>query len=360
MSKRANTTVVGAFVIGAIALILGAVVLFGTGQFFNERVVVVTVFEGSVTGLDVGSPVEFRGVPVGTVTSIKALYDSQKTSFVIPVYMSLDADSVTNIRTDEPQQSPEFEIEKMIERGLRAQLDIRSLVTGKKFVALEFHPDTPARIVSVDTDIPEIPSIASRLEKVTSLFDKLDVDQLAGKAVLTLDGISALVNSPALARTIDNLDEASRNANNLFIQLQSDTSNLSQSTIETLEQTRRSVASAESALATTLSDLSRLSNSTDQRLERVAQTLDATLLSVRKLAANLDEQIQPLSDSAKATMDQATVTIRSAENLIGEESNTRYNLDTMLEELAAAARSVRQMADYLEQNPDALLKGRGK
>jgi paraquat-inducible protein B len=360
MSKRANTTVVGAFVIGAIALILGAVVLFGTGQFFNERVVVVTVFEGSVTGLDVGSPVEFRGVPVGTVTTIKALYDSQKTSFVIPVYMSLDADSVTNIRTDEPQESPEFEIEKMIERGLRAQLDIRSLVTGKKFVALEFHPDTPARIVGVDIDIPEIPSIASRLEKVTSMFDKLDIDQLAGKAVLTLDGISALVNSPALARTIDNLDEASRNANKLFVQLQSETSNLSQTTTETLEQTKRSVASAEQALATTLSDLSRLSNSTDERLERVAQTLDTTLLSVRKLAANLDEQVQPLSDSAKATMEQATVTIRSAENLIGEESNTRYNLDTVLEELAAAARSVRQMADYLEQNPDALLKGRGK
>ena len=70
MSKRANTTVVGAFVIGAIALTLGAVMTFGTGQFFDERVVVVTVFQGSVTGLQVGSPVEFRGVPVGTVTSI--------------------------------------------------------------------------------------------------------------------------------------------------------------------------------------------------------------------------------------------------------------------------------------------------
>jgi paraquat-inducible protein B len=270
--------------------------------------------------------------------------------------MSLDADSVTNIRTDEPQISPEFEIEKMIERGLRAQLDIRSLVTGKKFVALEFHPDTPARVVAVDIDIPEIPSIASRLDKVTSMFDKLDVDELAGKAVLTLDGISALVNSPVLASTIENLDEATRNANKLFVRLQNDTNKLSQTAIETLEQTRRTVATAESTLA----DLSRLSNSTDERIEHVAQTLDTALLSIRKLAANLDEQIQPLSTSAKATMDQATMTMRSAENLIGENSNTRYNLDTTLEELAAAARSVRQMANYLEQNPDALLKGRGQ
>ena len=45
MSKRANTTVIGAFVIGAIGLITGAVMLFGTGQFFHERVEVVTVVE---------------------------------------------------------------------------------------------------------------------------------------------------------------------------------------------------------------------------------------------------------------------------------------------------------------------------
>lgn len=360
MSKRANTTVVGAFVIGAIALVLGAVMLFGTGQFFNERVVVVTVFEGSVTGLDVGSPVEFRGVPVGTVTGIKALYDAEKTSFVIPVYMSLDSDSVTNIRTDEPQQSPEYEIKKMIERGLRARLDIRSLVTGKKFVALEFHPDTPARVVGVDGKMPEIPSTASRLDKVTSLFDKLDVEQLAAKTVLTLDGINDLVNSPVLVSTIANLDDAARNANKLVVQLQADSQKLSHTAIETLEQTRQTIAATESALAVTLSDVSRLSNSADERLEGVVQRLNTALSALQSMAANLDRQLQPLSTSAKATMDQATLTLRTAESLISEDSNTRYNLDTTLEELAAAARAVRQMADYLEQNPDALLKGRGQ
>ena len=52
------------------------------------------------------------------------------------------------------------------------------------------------------------------------------------------------------------------------------------------------------------------------------------------------------------------MTLIAAESLVSEDSNTRYNLDTTLEELAAAARSVRLMADYLEQNPDALLKGK--
>jgi len=358
MSKRANTTVVGAFVIGAIALILGAVMLFGTGQLFNERIVVVTVFEGSVTGLDVGSPVEFRGVPVGTVTDIKALYDAQQTSFVIPVYMSLDSDSVTNIRPDKPQLSPEREIERMIEAGLRARLDIRSLVTGKRFVALEFHPHTPAKLVGIDVDIREIPSTASRLDRVTSLFDKLDLDQLAGKAVLTLDGISALVNSPILADTIENLGKTARNANDLVLQLQSGTQRLSQVAMETLEQTRHTVAGAETALASTLADVSRLSNNTDQQVTRVARELDAALGAVQALAASLEREVQPLSDSAKATMGQATTTFKAAESFVGQDSNTRYNLDATLEELAAAARSVRVMADYLEQHPDALLKGK--
>lgn len=358
MSKRANTTVVGAFVIGAIVLTVGAVMLFGTGRFFDERIVVVTVFEGSVTGLDVGSPVEFRGVPVGMVTDIKALYDPQHTSFVIPVYMSLDSDSVTNIQPDKPQRTPEHEIERMIEVGLRARLDIRSLVTGKRFVALEFHPDTPPKLVGVDSRMPEIPSTASRLERVTSLFDKLDLDQLAGKAVLTLDGISALVNSPILADTIENLGNTARNANALILQLQSGTQDLSQKAIATLEQTRRTVAAAETALVATLADVSRLSKNTDQHVARATTELERALAAVQSLTATLERQVQPLSASAQSTMDQAESAFRAAESLVGQNSNTRYNLDTTLEELAAAARSVRLMADYLEQNPDALLKGK--
>jgi len=360
MSKRANTTVIGAFVIGAIALILTTVVLLGSGQFFHNRIVVVTVFEGSVTGLEVGSPVEFRGVSVGTVKSIKALYDPDKTAIVIPVFMSIDSNSVTNIGEAEPEASPELEIEKMIAHGLRAQLDIRSLVTGTKFVSLEFHPDTPATVSGVGGGNPEIPSIASRLDRVTSMFDKLDIDQLAGKAILTLDGISALVNSPALTSTIENLDIATRGANDLVVQLKASTLALSQSAVDTLEQTRQTLRVAEAALVATLSDVSRLSNNTDDRIDLVTTKLDAALSSVQTLATNLDRQVQPLSDSASTAMDQATSTLKAAEDLVGENSNTRYNLDTTLEELAAAARSVRLMADYLEQNPDALLKGRGK
>ena len=135
MSKRANTTAIGAFVIGAIALTLTAVVLLGTGQFFNERVVVVTVFEGSVTGLEVGSPVEFRGVPVGTVKSIKALYDPDRTSFVIPVFMSIDSNSVTNIGEDEGIKMAANDLIRELAGEMVARERIVCVVTGDSGLA---------------------------------------------------------------------------------------------------------------------------------------------------------------------------------------------------------------------------------
>lgn len=359
MSKRANTTVIGAFVIGAIALITGAVMIFGTGQFFHERVAVVTVFEGSVTGLDVGSPVEFRGVPVGTITGIKALYDPEEASIVIPVYMALNRRAITNIRGDETSRPPKQEIQRMIEHGLRARLDVRSIVTGTKFVSLDFRKDTPGKIVGVDKKIPEIPSIPSTLQKFTSMFEKLDLEELVVKATETFQGISALANSPALARTIENLDSASGHADELLVQLLDDSRRLSQTAEAAFEQTRESMANAEAALAATLADISNFSDKTDQRVARASERLEVTLSAVRALTEKLDREVRPLSDSAKATMEQAMSTLRAAESLIGEDSHTRYNLDTTLEELAAAARSIRQMAEYLEQHPDALLKGKG-
>jgi paraquat-inducible protein B len=73
VSRRANPSVIGAFVLGAVALGLAAVLVFGSGEFFEERNPFVLYFDSSVKGLQVGSPVIFQGVEVGTVTSISAV-----------------------------------------------------------------------------------------------------------------------------------------------------------------------------------------------------------------------------------------------------------------------------------------------
>jgi paraquat-inducible protein B len=358
MSRKANPTVVGVFVMGAIALVLAGMMFFGTGRLFDERVTIVSFFEGTVTGLQVGSPVEFRGVPVGTVTAIKALYDPEKSSLMIPVYMTLVRGSVTNVGADTEERSPEEVLAEMVENGLRARLDIRSLVTGQVFVALDFHPETPATLVGVDAETLEVPSTESRRDKIIGALDKLNIDELAATTVLAIDGINDVVRSPDLLDTLDNLSSMTKHGSALVEKLDGRIDGLSDSALATLQQTERSIAAAEVALVGTLGDMSTTANSLDERITSSSSRLEATLEQIQSLAGNLDRQIEPLSASARGAFDQATATMSAAEELVSSDSRTRYNLDVTLEELAAASRAVRLMAEYLQQNPDALLKGK--
>ena len=66
--RKVNSKLVGAFVLGAIALFMAAVIVFGKGHFFRPTLPVVMYFTGSVKGLQAGSAITFRGVTVGQVT----------------------------------------------------------------------------------------------------------------------------------------------------------------------------------------------------------------------------------------------------------------------------------------------------
>ncbi len=90
MSKQANKTLIGAFVIGSIALLVAAVLILGGGKLFSNKFKVVMFFDGSIKGLNVGSPVMFRGVKVGTVSDINLMLDARALSFQTPVVAELD------------------------------------------------------------------------------------------------------------------------------------------------------------------------------------------------------------------------------------------------------------------------------
>src|SRR5512143_1986566 len=95
MSKKANKTLIGAFVVGAIALIIAGVVIFGSGKLFAPVRKFVMVFAGSVKGLNVGSAVIFRGVKIGAVTDIQLRVDPKNMTAVIPVYVEIDPRKIT-------------------------------------------------------------------------------------------------------------------------------------------------------------------------------------------------------------------------------------------------------------------------
>jgi paraquat-inducible protein B len=97
VSKQVNKTVIGAFVVGAIALLVVALVIFGSGAFFKLRPKFVLYFDTSVKGLNVGSPVNFRGVPIGAVTDVQLQFNVKDLKLKIPVFVELYPERISVI-----------------------------------------------------------------------------------------------------------------------------------------------------------------------------------------------------------------------------------------------------------------------
>src|SRR5438132_13948244 len=90
MGRKANPAVIGAFVIGGVALAVVAVTVWGSGKLFRRQYPSVCYFPGSVNGLAVGAPVKFRGVQIGEVTDIRLLYAQTRGAPRIPVFLTID------------------------------------------------------------------------------------------------------------------------------------------------------------------------------------------------------------------------------------------------------------------------------
>jgi hypothetical protein len=139
-----NQAVIGAFVVGAVVLAIIGVIVFGSGKMFQKVNLFVMYFEGSVKGLNIGAPVTFRGVKIGSVVDITLRADPKKMEFRIPVVMETEKGKIE--KTAEFKGSDEAALKKLIDLGLRARLDMQSMVTGQLLINLEMLPDEPARL----------------------------------------------------------------------------------------------------------------------------------------------------------------------------------------------------------------------
>src|SRR5262249_19710748 len=162
----------------------------------------VAYFEGSLKGMSIGAPVTFNGVKVGSVTNFKVIVKTEglarnisgASTITTPVYFEIDAN---RLYTDEGKkitfQKGATGVKALIAQGLRAQLDVASLVTGQLEVALNFYPGTPVRLTGLSKDVPEIPTLPSSIEKLSKTLDKLPLDEMIADARQTLDTINNLV-----------------------------------------------------------------------------------------------------------------------------------------------------------------------
>jgi len=305
---------VGAFVLGGAALALGAAVIFGTFSLFNPPVRAAIVFQDSVSGLSVGAPVTFRGVRVGAVESITIQFDPKTRVAVIPVAVQLQPSQV-KVKTE--GDAPLVDLSQLVTRGLRAELNTQSFVTGQSEIDLDFDPASPVILHAGITGLPEIPTRESTIQRVKDQISQLPLRELVDNASATLQSLRSL--SEKLDSTLPPLIES--------LKVTSDRSAL---TVQHLE----------ARLDVALNDVSKLTTTADHELGQRGAELH-TLLA-----------------SAKQSVLQARAWVDDLQTLTAARSPARVNIDSALRDLATAAGSLRGFANDVEHSPQLLLTGR--
>ncbi len=203
--KKANPKTVGGFVLGAVAIAVAALIVFGSGRFFAEKETFVAFFPGSLMGLRVGASVDMQGIQVGTVTDLWVEVDPDSMEFTRPVIIEVDYSRFRGVTADEPDVDEQAEWKMLVDRGLRAQLAAQSLVTGQQSVQLGFHPDTEVNLVETDIPYRQFPTIPSTFEKVEAGLG--DVVTGASEVLELVKDVLSEENRMRIAGTLDDLRE---------------------------------------------------------------------------------------------------------------------------------------------------------
>jgi len=200
MNKKGNKTVIGVFVVGALILLLVAIVVFGSGDLFKRTNKFVLYFDGSVKGLSIGAPVMFRGVSIGTVKDISLIYDSKAGTITLPV--------IVEIQQDRIKGAPSFgELggdKKMIALGLRGNLEVQSFLTGQLMISFDFYPDRPAILRGILKGYPELPTLPTSPD-IFEVMENLPIKEIATNLNDATKGINKLVNSSVIPRSLYDL-----------------------------------------------------------------------------------------------------------------------------------------------------------
>jgi paraquat-inducible protein B len=316
MSKPANKTLVGAFVIGALALLVAALMVFGAGKLFADKETMVMYFSGSVKGLNVGSPVMFRGVKIGEVREILLKFDPNDITFFIPVYVDIDFDKIDYI--GEAPESESVYLGTLIDKGLRAQLELQSIVTGQLMINLDFNPRVPARFAGLDKRYREVPTATSGLEELLKTAQELPLKELFDKLLKAIEGIEKIVNSPNIKSSLYSLDGSMAKLKDVLVKVDKEAG----------------------PVMNNLRDLSQSLKNIAKNGETVPGQLNKTLVS------------------AQEALKQGEKALVAIKNTTSENSALAQEAAVALREISGAAKSIRYLTDYLQQHPEALVRGK--
>ena len=322
---KASPRVVGAFVVGGIALLIGGILAFGSVRFLSPRLTAIMYFEEDLSGLDPGAPVTFKGVQIGEVADIALRFNATTKIFQSPVHILIDPGRF-QVEGDPPTQLG-GNLPLFIKQGLRAQLASQSILTGKRQIEVAFRPDTPVVLVGRQSD-PEIPTIPSQMKELQAGFEgllkKLDRTQLP-ELVVDLRGV------------VQNLDR-------LLTAIDSGrVSSVSEDTSATAHSVRTMVERI------------------NQHVEVMGPKSEAAVDHAERFLDELQKnstKISAVMASVQRAADRADRLLADADAVIEPGSATHRELVGMMRDISTAARSMRTLTDDLSRDPNSLLFGR--
>ena len=333
---------IGIFVISAVVIGIIGVVVLGVGTIFQKKSIVETYIDESVQGLDVGSPVKFRGVPVGRVEqiSLTSAEYSTKREYVV-VRMSISS-NMFQFQVNDPKSE---QLKEALDRGFRIRIAPQGL-TGVAYLEADYLD--PERNPPLEIDwqpyYPYIPSTRSRItqlseavERILRNFSDIDIAQLSQ----TID--KSLVAMTKLAENA-NLDKIGGQANALLNELR-----------ETNRQINALVSNPE--LKTAIADASASAGRARQIIERAEKPVNQMLTDLPQATESLSRLVKRLDSVATdlpETSGQLGQTIQRMNRLI---ANQQRDIEKTMDNLRAVSENMKEITDNSKKYPSQVLFG---
>lgn len=316
--KKNRSLAIGAFIVGAILLVFVALLFFSGGRFFADKKRVVMYFEGSVQGLQVGAPVKLKGVVLGEIIDISINFERDNKT----VYTAVIADLVMKRINSNGVNVEEDFFEEAIQSGLRAQLNFQSFLTGLLYVELDFYPDSDLTLYAIQKEHQEIPTIGTSFEEISRTFQELDLKGLVHNLNNLTEQVSNMVANGQVAETLSSFNRLATS----------------------LEQT---------------------SGNADKEIARLSAKMDTTLTELNTLIKQLNTQTPDMLASLKSSLEELDKSMQSfdqaaanIEHTFSEDAPLINQLTRTLEDISRSSQAFRSLSETLEQQPEALLRGR--
>ncbi len=323
MSVRANPTAIGAFLIGAAIILVGGTAVLGSATWFTKHSNFVSFFSESVNGLENGAPVKFQGVPVGTVTELMIQIDRVDKTFQVPVRYEIDLTQLETARGTFVNLADPAVRALQIKDGLRAQLQMESIVTGQLYVELSY--DTAAKPAVLEprpSKWPEIPTKPSLMAALGTGAGSVVSDVV--KVLFRVNEILADIDMPEINAAV----------------------------VATAQSVQRLVDAPEIRAAL-------------KQVPAVTEQVTRTMTAVEKLAVTAEGAVGPLGVQVeRATTEMASAlqalrrTLQETEGVLSMDSGIGFEMQAALASLKQAADALQLLTTTLEQSPDILLRGK--